>query len=226
LDPANKLTIMPVAGGMHVTMSGRTHLDFTASSNGHQTPAPGNFGFNQIEIHRINKNQTDVQEKKDGAAVATVHERLSSAGSELTSTTSMPGTADQITVWTRTSGAKIAKDPFAGEWTQDMSKTRLKQGLLLKIEPNGNGGVHFVGDYSYSGRFDGKPYDLKNSPNDTVTLSLVDPHTVDTTSRRDNQVTQKDQWVVSPDGQQITLSSDGTLETGQRSTEKLTFMKQ
>ncbi len=33
-------------------------------------------------------------------------------------------------------------------------------------------------------------------------------------------------WVVSADGQQMTLSTAGTLETGQRVTEKLVFKKQ
>jgi hypothetical protein len=220
------LTITPVEGGMHVVMSGETHLDFTANSNGHQTPAPGNLGFNQIELHRVDKKQADVREKKDGMVVATVREKLSNDGNELTSTTTMSGKKDQITVWTRTGGVKVAKDPFSGEWTQDMSKTRLRQGLLLKIEANVTGEVRFLGDYSYSGRFDGKPYDLKNSRNDTVTLALIDPHTVDAISQRDNQVTQKDRWVVSADGQQMTLSTAGTLETGQRLIEKLTFKKQ
>jgi hypothetical protein len=225
LDAPNKLTITPVEGGTHVVMSGETHLNFTANSSGHQSPAPGNLGFNQIELHRVNKKQADVREKKDGVLVATVRERLSNDGNELTSTTTMSGKADQITVWTRAAGAKVAKDPFSGEWTQDMSKTRLKQGLRLKIEANGSDGVRFLGDYSYTGRFDGKPYDLKNSRNDTVTLALIDPHTVDAISRRDNQVTQKDRWVISADGQQMTLSTAGTLETGQRLTEKLTFKK-
>jgi hypothetical protein len=116
-------------------------------------------------------------------------------------------------------------DLFAGEWTQDLSKTRLRQGLVLKIEADGSGGVRFLGDFSYTARFDGKPYDLKNSRNDTVTLQLVDPHTVDAIYRRDDQVTQKDRWVVSADGQQMTLTTTGTLETGQRVTEKLVFQE-
>jgi hypothetical protein len=211
---------------MHVVMSGETHLDFTANGNGHESPAPGNLGFNQIELHRIDKKQAEVKEEKDGAVVATVREKLSPDGNELTTTTTTRGKADQITVWTRSGGAKVANDLFAGEWTQDLSKTRLRQGLALKIEANGSGGVRFAGDGSYTARFDGKPYDVKDSRNDTVTLELVDPHTVDATYRRDNQVTQKDRWVVSVDGQQMTLSTSGTLETGQRVTEKLSFKKQ
>ncbi len=98
--------------------------------------------------------------------------------------------------------------------------------MSLKIESDGNGGVRFTGGYSYDARFDGKPYDLRNSRNDTVKLQLVDPHTVIAVYLRDDQVTQKDTWVVSPDGQQLTLTSLGFLETGQRFNDKLTFKKQ
>jgi hypothetical protein len=226
LDPPNRLSITPLHDGVHVIMSGETHLDFTANWNGHESSAAGNLAFNQIELRRIDKRQAEVKEKKDGTVVATVREKLSNDGNELTTTTATMGQADRITVWTRSGGTKVARDLFAGEWTQDLSKTRLRQGLVLKIEADGNGEIRFLGDFSYTARFDGKQYDLKNSRNDTVTLELVDPHTVDAIYRRDDQVTQKDRWLVSPDGQQITLSTTGTLETGQRVTEKLFFKKQ
>jgi hypothetical protein len=207
-------------------MSGETHLDFTANTNGHQSAAPGNLAFNQIELRRIDKRQAEVKEEKDGTVVATVREKISNDGTELTATTATAGHADRVTVWTRSGGAKVANDLFAGEWTQDLSKTRLRQGLALKIEADGSGGVRFLGDFSYTARFDGKSYDLKNSRNDTVTLTLLDPHTVDASYMRDNQVTQNDRWVVSADGQQLTLTTTGTLETGQRLTERLSFKKQ
>jgi len=226
LDPPNRLSITPMRDEVHVVMSGETHLDFTANRNGHESSAPGNLAFNQIEMRRIDKRQAEVKEKKDGAVVATVREKISNDGNELTATTATVGQPDKITVWTRTGGTKVANDLFAGEWTQDLSKTRLRQGLALKIEADGNGGIRFLADFSYTARFDGKQYDLKNSRNDTVTLELVDPHTVDANYRRDDQVTQKDRWTVSADGQQMTLTTSGTLETGQRLTEKLLFKKQ
>ena len=207
-------------------MSGETHLDFTANANGHPGAAPGNLGFNQIQLHRIDKHQAEVREMKDGALVATVREKLSKDGTALTSTTSSAGHPSQTTVWTRTGGTKDPKDPFAGDWTQDLSKTHMQQGSLIKIEADGSGGARFLGDYSYTARFDGKPYDVKNSHNDTVTLALADSHTVDETFRRDNQVTQKDRWQVSADGQQMICSTTATLETGQHVTEKLVFKKQ
>jgi hypothetical protein len=206
-------------------MSGETHVDFTANRNGHEASAPGNLGFNQIELRRIDKRRAEIKEKKDGTLVATVREQVSKDGNELTATTATAGHPDRITVWTRSGGAKVAGDLFVGEWAQDLSKTRLRQGLVLKIEAGESGATRFLSDFSYTARFDGKQYDLKNSRNDTVTLELVDPHTVDAIYRRDEQVTQRDRWQVSADGQQMTLSTKGTLESGQQLTEKLSFKK-
>jgi hypothetical protein len=226
MDPPNKLSITPVHDGVHVVTSGDTHMDFTANWHGHETSVQGNPTFNQIELRRTDKNQADIKEKKDGVMVATVREKLSSDGNQLTSTTSEPGRPSQITVWTRSGGTKVADDRFAGEWTEDLSKTRMRQGLMLKIEAEGTDGVRFSGEFSYTARFDAKEYNLKNSRNDTVTLQLVDAHTVDAIYRRDDQVAQKDRWVVSADGQQMTLTTTGMLESGQQVKEKLVFQKQ
>ena len=226
LDPPNKLSITSLHGAAHVVLSGNTHLDFTAKLNGHEASVQGNPAFNQIELRRIDKHQVEVRQMKDGVVVTTIHDKLSRDGSELTSTTSQNGRPDKITVWTRSGGKKSANDLFAGEWTQSLSKTRLRQGLALKIDADGNDGVRFSGEFSYTARFDGKEYDLKNSGNDTVTLQLVDAHTVDSIYRRDDQITQKDRWVVSADGAEMTLTTSGTLQTGQQVKETLAFRKQ
>jgi len=225
LDPPNKLSITRLHEEVHVVISGNSHIDFTAKVNGHDAAVPGNPGFNQIELRRIDKHQVEIKEKKDGALVATIVDKLSKDANELTSTTTQTGHSDTITVWKRTGGKKMLTDLFAGEWTEDLSKTRLRQGLALKIEPEGKDGVRFSGDFSYTAHFDGKQYDLKNSTNDTVSLQLVDAHTVDSIYRRDDQITQKDRWVVSADGD-MTMTTSGTLETGQHVKETLVFRKQ
>jgi hypothetical protein len=226
LAPPNKISITSLHHGVHVVISGDNRVDFTAKFDGHETSVQGNPAFNQIELRRIGKHQAEIKEKKDGTIVAIIRDKLSSDGNELTSTTSQQGRANQITVWTRSGGTKVAEDLFAGEWTQDLSKTRLRQGLVLKIEADGKDGVRFSGDFSYGARFDGKEYDLKNSKNDTVTLELVDAHTIDSIYRRDDKVAQRDRWVVSADGQQMTLTMSGAWETGQQIKEKMVFRKQ
>ena len=226
LDPPNKVSITSLHRAVHVVISGETHVDFTAKLNGHEASVQGNSAFNQIDLRRIDRHQVEVKEKKDGAVVATIRDKLSSGGNELTSRTSQQGRADRITVWTRSGGKKAAHDLFAGEWTQDLTKTRLRQGMALKIEADGKDGVRFSGDFSYSARFDGKEHDLKNSSNDTVTLQLVDAHTVDSIYRRDDQIAQRDRWVVSADGAEMTLTTTGTLETGQHVKETMVFRRQ
>jgi len=226
LDLPNKLSITSQHSEVHVVISGSTHADFIAKLNGHETSVPNNPAFDQIELHKIDKHHVELKEKKDGAVVARIRDTLSKDANQLTSTTSQTGRADKITVWKRTGGKKVPTDPFSGEWTEELSKSRMAQGMALKIEADGNGGVRFSGDYSYSARFDGKEYNLKSSSNDTVTLQLVDAHTVDAVYRRDNQITQKDSWVVSANGSELTVTTSGTLETGQQLKETLVFRKQ
>lgn len=226
LNPPNKLSIISTKDDVHVVISGETSIDFSTKWDGHETTVRGNPGFDQVELRRIDKTQAELKEKKNGAVVATVRDKISPDGKDLTITTSAKGHANQITAWTRSGGAKVADNPFAGEWTQDLSKTRLQQGLVLKIEADGADGVRFSGDFSYTARFDGKDYNLKNSRNDTVRLELVDAHTVDASYKRDDQVTQKDRWVLSADGQQMTLTTTGMLETGQQLKENIVFRKQ
>jgi len=226
LDPPNKLSITSQHGEVHVVISGSTHADFTAKLNGHDTAVQNNPAFDQIELRKIDKHRVELKEKKDGAVVATIHEKLSRDGNELTSKTSQAGHADKVTVWKRAGGKKSATDLFVGEWTEDLSRSRMGQGMALRIEADGKDGVRLSGDYSYSARLDGKEYDVKNSPNDTVTLQLIDPNTVDAIYRRDNQITQKDRWVVSADGTEMTVTTTGTLETGQQLKETLVFRKQ
>jgi hypothetical protein len=55
---------------------------------------------------------------------------------------------------------------------------------------------------------------------------MVDAHTVDAIYKRDDKVAQKDRWVVSADGKQMTVTTTGTLETGQQLKESLVFRKQ
>jgi len=93
-------------------------------------------------------------------------------------------------------------------------------------EVDGKDGVRFSGEFNYTAGFDGKEYILKNSDSDTVTLVLVDPHTVDSIYKRGDQISGRDRWVVSAEGQQMTLTTTGMLGNGQQVKEKLVFRKQ
>ena len=226
IKPPNTLSVTGGHDGVHVVMTGQTRMDFTAKGDGLESPVARNPAFDHVELRKIDGKQAEIIEKKNGAVVATVRDKLSKDGDELTVTNAVKGHPDVVKVWERTGGKKAHGNPVAGDWTESPSKSRMRQGLVLKITADGSGEVRFVGDYSYTGRFDGKAYDVKDSPNDTVMLQLADPHTVNAIFKRDDQVTQQDKWVVSGDGQRMTLTSAGTLETGQKVSEKLVFKKQ
>jgi hypothetical protein len=226
LDPPRVLSITPQGKGVRVVISGSAHIDFTATLDGHDNQVQNIPAFNQIVMRRIDKNQSEIKEKKSGVLVATLYDKVSSDRRELTITTIQPGREDQITVWERTGGLRNATNPFIGEWTQDLSKTRLRQGLALKIEPDGKEGVHFVGEFSYTANFDGREYPLHDWRDDTVALRLIDAHTVDVIYRRGDQIADQDRWVISADGTQMTVTTTGVLGTGERIKESLVFRKQ
>jgi len=157
--------------------------------------------------------------------VATVREQLSKDGNELITTTATAGHADQITVWTRSGGAKIASDLFVGEWTQDLSKTRCGKVCCLRSRQTETvGSVFWVTSAIPPVLMENNT--IKEFAQRHCDLELVDPRTVDAIYRRDEQITQTDRWQASADGQQMTLSTTGTLESGQRITEKLLFKNQ
>jgi hypothetical protein len=225
-DPPRKLTVTSQGDSIHVVISGGAPVEFTAKWDGHGYPVPGVLAFNQIVVRRISKTRAELIEKKDGIIVATVREQLSGDGKELEAITSRKGHDDQISVLDRTGGITDAENPFAGEWTENLSKSRLRQGLVLKITPDGQGGVRYAGEFRYEAKFDGKDYAVTNSRDDTVALKLIDAHTVESIYKRDEQVTDRDRWVLSNDGQQLTVTMTGTSETGERIREDLVFRKQ
>src|SRR3974390_883250 len=94
LDPPDKLSISSQHGAVHVVISGERHLDFAAKLGGHEASVPGNAAFNQIELRRIGKHEVEVKQKKDGAVVATIRDKLSRDSNELTSTTSQKDRPD------------------------------------------------------------------------------------------------------------------------------------
>ena len=92
--------------------------------------------------------------------------------------------------------------------------------------PEGQDGVRYSGGFHYDAKFDGKDYAVPNFRDDTVALKLIDAHTVESIYKRDDQITDRDRWVVSVDGQQLTVTTTGTSETGERIREDLVFRKQ
>ena len=109
-------------------MSGETHLDFTAKSDGHdRRPSPGTPASTRSSCSEINKKQVEVKEKKDGALWRRSQQALEAMAKSSPSPHERrpPGPDHGVGAHRRRKGRQ---DPFAGEWTQDLSKTRMRQG--------------------------------------------------------------------------------------------------
>ncbi len=154
MNPPNKLSVTPLPNAIHVVMSGDTHVDFTAKTDGHESSVHKSAiqRFNRVEFRlKIDKLQTEVKEKKDGVLVATILDRLSPDAKELTITTSGEKSFGSMSASGREAEEtpRFADNLFAGEWTQDLSKTRMRQGLAIKIEADGAEGMRFSGEFSW-----------------------------------------------------------------------------
>ena len=65
-------------------MSGETHIDFTANSGAHETAVAGNPHSIRLCSGSVS-GQSEVREKKAGAVVATIDDKLSKDGRSLRS---------------------------------------------------------------------------------------------------------------------------------------------
>jgi hypothetical protein len=168
---------------------------------------------------------------KDGAVIETDRLDYSSDDNEMVETNSfiLPSRPDVVWVFDRTGGDRNPANPQIGQWTRNLGKSRTRQGLVLRIESDGNEGVHFVGDSSYTAKPDGTDYPVKDSrfyPADAVALQVVDAHTVVSVYKQAGKITGHDRWVVSGDGKRMSVTSDGTQKSGVRIHEDLVFEKQ
>jgi len=215
-------------GFRHVNSNG---MALAAKYDGRSYPIIGVPIFDHVAYHRTGTNEVMVFYTKDGAVIETDRLDFSSDGNEMVETNSfiLPSRPDVVWVHERTGGDRNPANPPVGQWTRDFGKSRLRQGLILRIEPDGNDGVHFTGDTSYTAKPDGKDYPVKDSrwyAADAVALQFVDAHTVTAVYKQDGKITNQDRFVVSPDGKRMTVTSEATRASGVHLHEELVFDKQ
>ena len=59
-------------------------MELSATWDGNDNPVRNVPAFNQVAIHRIDKNEAEVTEKKGGVTVVLVLQKISKQGTELT----------------------------------------------------------------------------------------------------------------------------------------------
>jgi hypothetical protein len=90
---SNVITIVAAGSGYHVTAKGEdaagkpTGIDYTATSDGKDSPVKGAPAYDTTSLKRIDANTTEQIRKKEGKTVQTATRKISADGKTMTVTT-------------------------------------------------------------------------------------------------------------------------------------------
>ena len=90
---SNVITITAAASGLHVVAKGEdaagkpTGIDYTATSDGKDSPVKGAPAYDTTALKRIDANTTEQTRKKEGKMVQTATRKISADGKTMTVTT-------------------------------------------------------------------------------------------------------------------------------------------
>lgn len=101
-----------------------------------------------------------------------------------------------------------AQSPFDGTWKTDLSKTKLSpKPLTFYISA---GWYHCVScNPAYDVLADGKDHPVFGQSYDTISVTIVDAHTISVVAKKGGAVTFEQTRTVSPDGKTLTVESTG-----------------
>jgi hypothetical protein len=119
--------------------------------------------------------------------------------------------------------AQTKDDPFVGRWVLDRARSEFsgappeKRVTIFEFTPAGirhvtdtviaNGSTDRV---EYTARYDGKNVQIQNSFLWTVSLKRIDARTIERSGKVMGMVVETSTRTISPDGQTLTIKTDGT----------------
>jgi hypothetical protein len=109
--------------------------------------------------------------------------------------------------------AAFAQSPLVGKWKFNPEKSQLT-GDVIRFASTPDGGMEYTAEgRSYTFKTDGKEY---TTPTDAkVTWKKVDDHTWQSAAERNGTALGTRTWIVSPDGNTLTVEDKGTTPSGQ-----------
>ena len=138
-------------------------------------------------------------------------------------------------------GSAQSKDPFVGNWTLNVAKSKYSPGPVPKsvtstYEAAGQGYKVAVKNvspsgttqYGYTTNLDGKDSPMTgNNPNaDTLMVKRIDARTLESVSKKGGKVTITQRNVLSADGRMRTVTTTGTDAQGQKVNNVAVFERQ
>jgi hypothetical protein len=101
-----------------------------------------------------------------------------------------------------------AQSPFDGTWKTDLSKTKFSpKPLTFYISA---GWYHCVScSHAFDVQADGQDHAVAGQSYDTISVTIVDPHTISVVGKKGGAITFEQTRTVSPDGKTLTVKSTG-----------------
>jgi len=134
-----------------------------------------------------------------------------------------------------------AANPHMGNWKLDETKSKFTPGAtknhtvtyteargdMIKLTVDGTDKDGKSVHWTWTGKFDGKPYKVKGTPMaDMASYKVVDDHTNDLTLTKNGKVVSTGTIKVSKDGKSRVVTTTMTDENGKKHTEKAYYTRQ
>jgi hypothetical protein len=223
VDLPIKLSITAAANGrsIHWLRSPRGP-EFTAEFEGRDYPVQ-TPNYSQISLQQLDSHKTVAVRKANGRPPVNVELAASADGTELTVRFADTGRIDGV--WDRDEKEIDARNLILGSWIYNHDKTEMRdpQASRLKIEAFGGNGARLVRTFEYAAQFAGKEYPVKHLANTTVTLNLLNDHTVEEVWKRDGNTSDVYSAAVRDGGRHLDLTRKSLIPTGEHLTQEMLF---
>lgn len=139
-----------------------------------------------------------------------------------------PGRFLSATLWlfltVAAASTAVAQSPFAGTWKLNQEKSQLA-GDTLKFGPaEGQAMVLTAGGVTYSFRVDGKNYALPSGDLAIWRQTSADGWTTEY-RKADGKLLSSDDWKLSPDGKNLSVTTSGVKANGDLYTDKTEYVR-
>jgi hypothetical protein len=191
-----------IADGMYHCLSCIPQVDIKADGTDHAVGGHEIF-YDTIAARVVNSSSVELTFKKEGRPASISTETVAPGGRTMIETftkniqrDAVVGKADFVRVSVGPSGSHV----LSGKWAMQTVKNATKAGTLTTYRFRAGTMTISDGSQSYSAKLNAREYPLGDFGNATVSLTLIDPYTMEETDRLEGTVISVTRSTVSRDG--------------------------
>ena len=166
--------------------------------------------YDTLAVSILDNHSVKFTMKKDGKTTFECVETVSSDDRLMTEEFTNTSAAETVTGkagFTRLAQGPPGSHALSGKWSVQTVKNATSAGTLTTYQSIANGMKISDGSMSYEVKFDGKDYPADGDSHSTVSLKLIDEHTLEETDKQDGKVMTVARMTVSKDGKSMRVES-------------------